>query len=542
MKKVTKLSYLAMTILLVSCNEKVSPELLQSNNTAPTTVAVPPEEYYFSVTNSSPVMQGYKLHKTGPGNKSAPCEVRNTTGMSNEIFAGDQTANDITCFFEAEELTLLHGGFSFDIGASKNTCDYVGYSPFGYYDRIPGNSTAIYEYVTCTNIGTTTSAEVAAEFSPLFTTNMNGLAECNDYFISNTAIPPASRNKFSIAAGDINSEEELCRFNYTNDNGPNCDIGKITINEHLITYTKDTDEVQPGDQQDWTKTTTSRVIDCGGKITNCVSGPVAEMKTGVSKFTEITNTNLNEEFKKTQTYGGLQGQYKSVKSYTNYRRDLASKNIDFINSYSFTTGLPAAYTGIWLTSFGLNRIFDPQVMDFYSYNKKLDGTTLVTSSGATTNPDNLEAAKTDTRTGVTNTFYAIPLAADPFLGITAPVNPFYTFYCFDDAFDVKARIRMVVREWDRIFSTDSSDLELLSDLGKGQYARMDSTVEYEVPGDTDQWLYMNDIKDWDDHIPMERTPGALNANSTIWHPYGTSSFSFGFFDPIYFINGEDKND
>jgi hypothetical protein len=524
MKKVTKLSYLAMTILLVSCNEKVSPELLQSNNTAPATVAVPPEEYYFSVTNSSPVMQGYKLHKTGPGNKSAPCEVRNTTGLSNEIFAGDQTANDITCFFEAEELTLLHGGFSFDIGASKNTCDYVGYSPFGFYDRIPGNSTASYNYVTCTDISNTLSGTVASELG-FNTSNSNGPAECFDYFIDGSITAPGTRERFTIG-----NELELCRFNY--EDGPSCDIGKITINEYAITYDAGDPNAIPAVLPDWKTTKSTRVINCGGKIPNCVSGPVAEMKSGVSKFTEVTNTNLNQEFKKTHTYDGIQGKYYSVKNYTNYRRDLASKNIDFMNSYS----LPAAYTGIWLTSFGLNRIFDPQVMDFYSYNKKLDGTSLITDTGSTLTPDITTASYTDKR------FRARPLAADPFLGLVAPVNPFYTFYCYDDAFDVKARIRMVVREWDRIFPTDSSDLELLSDLGKGQFARMDSTVEYEVPGDTDQWLLMNDIQDWDDHIPMERTPGVFNASSTLWHPVATPLYPFGFFDSIYFTNGLDKQD
>jgi hypothetical protein len=175
-------------------------------------------------------------------------------------------------------------------------------------------------------------------------------------------------------------------------------------------------------------------------------------------------------------------------------------------------------------------------MDFYSYNKKLDGTSLITDTGSTLTPDITTASYTDKR------FRARPLAADPFLGLVAPVNPFYTFYCYDDAFDVKARIRMVVREWDRIFPTDSSDLELLSDLGKGQFARMDSTVEYEVPGDTDQWLLMNDIQDWDDHIPMERTPGVFNASSTLWHPVATPLYPFGFFDSIYFTNGLDVQD
>jgi len=525
MKKVTKLSYLAMTILLVSCNEKVSPELLQSNTTAPTTVAVPPEEFYFSLVNKSPLMQGYTLHKTGPGNKSALCEVRNTTGMSNDIFVGDQVSNDISCFFEAEELSLLHGGFSFAVNASKNTCDYVGYSPFGFYDRIPGNSTATYNYVSCSSIANTNPSRVASQLSPLSTTTNAGVntVACGEYFIDAGIIAPGTREKFTVA-----DEGELCRFNYPD--GPSCDIGIVTVNEYQITYTEP-QAGPPAVPESWKTTKVTRKINCGGKITNCVSGPVADMKSGVSKFTEITNTNLNEEYTKDYSYGGLQQGFVSVKSYTNYRRDLASKNIDFMTSNIGS----AAYTGIWNTSFNLNRIFDPQVMDFYSNNKKLDGSTLITANGSP-NLDVITESKRDPR------FQAIPYAADPFLGLAYPVNPYYTFYCFDKAFDVKARIRMVVREWDRIFPTDTSDLELLSDLGKGVNARQDSTVVYEVPGDSDGWLYINDLEDWDDHIPMQRTPGAFVPTTTIWQPLPTAGYPEGFFNPAYFTNGLDSID
>lgn len=145
---------------------------------------------------------------------------------------------------------------------------------------------------------------------------------------------------------------------------------------------------------------------------------MTEIKSGVSKFTQVTNTSLNKEFSKTYSYDGLIGKYFSVKKYSNYRRDLASKNIDFMNSYSFLTGLPAAYTGIWSTSFGLNRIFEPQVMDFYSYNKKLDGTTLITDTGSTLTPDITTASYTDKR------FRARPLAADPFLGTCSASQSF----------------------------------------------------------------------------------------------------------------------
>ena len=71
---------------------------------------------------------------------------------------------------------------------------------------------------------------------------------------------------------------------------------------------------------------------------------------------------------------------------------------------------------------------------------------------------------------------------------------------------------------------------------------MASPLEYEVPGDTDHSLLMNYRKDWDDLIPMERTPGVFNASSTLWHPVGDATFPFGFFNPIYFTNGLDKQE
>src|SRR3989344_4859249 len=144
MKTVSKLSLLAITLFVVGCNEKVSPELMGGNAEVPDGVAVPPSEYYFNIKNESSALLNYNLHKAGSGNQTAACEVKNTTGLSNEIFRGNQAANDITCFFDAEELSLQHGGMSFSINSSSNTCDYVGYSPFSYYNKIPGDSTSQY--------------------------------------------------------------------------------------------------------------------------------------------------------------------------------------------------------------------------------------------------------------------------------------------------------------------------------------------------------------------------------------------------------------
>ena len=109
MKTAQKLSLLTLAFVVASCNEKVSPELQSSSATTPTSPSTPiaPTDYYFSVTDASPSMLNYKLHKTGARNSSDKCEVKNQTGLSNLDFASG-VSNDISCFFEAEELSLYH--------------------------------------------------------------------------------------------------------------------------------------------------------------------------------------------------------------------------------------------------------------------------------------------------------------------------------------------------------------------------------------------------------------------------------------------------
>jgi hypothetical protein len=96
-------------------------------------------------------------------------------------------------------------------------------------------------------------------------------------------------------------------------------------------------------------------------------------------------------------------------------------------------------------------------------------------------------------------------------------NPFYIFECLDSARELKARIRMVVRDWDRIFwdtnidGSDNSNLELLSDIymtsdpSINNHARMD----YMAIDPDDELSNFNDYLDWDDLIPMARDSGAI---------------------------------
>lgn len=517
MKTVQKLSLLTLALLVAGCNEKVSPELQSSSATTPdNTIIVPPSEYYFSVTDASPTMLNYKLHKTGSGNAAAKCEVKNTTGLSADIFSGDPASNDITCFFEAEELSLFHQGMSFQINASANTCDYVGYKPFSFYDSIPGDSSDTLTQVTCAN-DTTNSGHVAAAAlaDGVNLTSAMGAAGCNDWVSEGIeGLNPGTRNKFRPASDDL-----LCRFNYIG--GDQCDIGEITVNEYVVTYTPPGDDpaTQPAILKSEFK---PRVVTCGGKVTSCVKGAIelVAKASGSGLFTEITQSEINKEFKlKYELPKLIGGDFGSNKRYANYRRNLASKNIDFGTS----TGLLAPYT----SSFGITafaRIFDPSLMDNFASNKRMDGTELVTT------------AMLEAQSFPGNTRISVPLAADPYLGLAARVSPFYTYYCFDTAFDIKARIRMVVRDWDRVYPSASADLELISDIWRGISSRQDNASGVQLPDENDTWIPYNDLRDFDDKIPMLRTPGAYSAAGTVWQPVPTATYVDGWFNPSYFTN------
>lgn len=521
MKQVSKLSLLALAILLAGCNEKVSPELQEGNSTTPDDPSNPvaPDEYYFSIVNTSDTLLNYKLHKTGSGNASKKCEVRSTTQLSNDIFRGNPAANDITCFFDAEELSLYHSGFSFEIQASKNTCDFVGYMPYGYYNKIPGDSSASYYQMTCTSDETTNArlSQAALERSLNITDSSGTDVGCGDWIINESIIPAGTRNRFQPS-----SAEDLCAFNYETGDKEQCDIGVITVNELQVTYTPSTD-TEPAILKHEIVT---REIDCAGKVYNCVKGPTKEINPDGTRFTEIAKTELNKDYKDEYKYDGLIGTGNGIFEYANYRRNLASTNIDFVTS----AGNTPAYRSVWSDPI-FGKIFEPRVMDFFANNKMLNNTDPLVEIDPSDPTSMLEV---EARRN--NTTYHKPLAADPYLGLGSKVNPFYTFYCFDTAFDMKARIRMVVRDWDRIFPSSNSDLELLSDLFRNSSARQDVPDLVELPDDNDAYIMFNDKWDWDDIVPMDRTPGSFDANATIWQPTPTVTYPDGWFNPSRFPN------
>lgn len=513
MKLVHGLTLLAALSVLTACNEQVSPELQNAGNTgnAPTDDTLPPDTFYFGIKNKSAPVLNYKLHKTGLNNSAVDCAVKNTVALSSDNYRSDRVNNDITCYFDAEELSLFHAGLSFNIESSKNTCDFIGYSAYGFFDRIPGDSTGTFTQVTCGNDTTSNANVVAAAATAGININTaSGQLGCGDWATED--IVPGTRRKFQPS-----SDAELCRFNYKDGARERCDIGTITVNNFRVVYTPPNGTAPAITSYEVIK----REIDCVGAIANCVQGPTKLQNPSTTRFTEISQTTQGKDFERLISYPGLIGKKNSNKSYVNFRRNLASAQIDF----GASAGLLGAYTSSWSDSL-YGKVFDPRVMDFFSRNLLLDGTTPVLDE-----PRILaEAVKT-------NFYSAIPLAADPYMGLepSATVNPFYTFYCLDTALDIKARIRMVVREWDRVFPTNA-DNEYVSDLFRGTSARQDVPNLVEIPDDNDGLILFNDLSDWDDFIDMERTAGAFDPSLSIWRPNPTVDFVDGWFNDEMFTN------
>lgn len=521
MKGISKLSLLVLSLLVSACNEKVAPELTKGEATVPD-VAVPPPEYYFSVENTSSALLNYNLHKTGMGNQTAPCEIRSNSALSSESFRGDPLKNDITCYFDAEELSLLYGGMNFAIKSSANSCEYIGYSPFSFFDRKPGDSTGEYTEVEC-DVPTPPDKVIDVVQSKGLLDNItyqtNKYLGCGE--IASKTIPKADRRSFQLA-----DDTELCRFNYEASGGENCDIGKVTITKLQIMYTPataDSDEII-------NLTTSKRVINCGGKVAACIKGPIQNLTKSMTKATEISETVMNQPFAKEYELEPLYTleNEMSVKTYANFRRELASINIDYgdRNDEDF---YKSAFTPSGFGYDAITKEFHPDVMDAYSKNRKLSQPNQeLISTGPGGLLDNGLVKYEE------YTYTAKPLAAEPFLGIPPyTTNPFYTFYCYDTAYDIKARIRMVVREWDRV-SPNFNGHDLISDIGKTG-ARQDSALSglnEEIEGEP-----FNDLTDWDDQIPMKRTPGNWNTN-TVWQPIEDGIYTQGWFNPEIFTNGK----
>ncbi len=522
MKTLSKVMLLSLALPLVSCNEKVSSQLQNSASSTGSTTGsttggssggssggTPQNNYTFEVSITTPAQAGHVIHRTGfsfdgatyTSRKTTPCKVTSPDNVpfSNAIFdaeaalAHDARNYDISCFVEVEELALYLNGVEFEVKASPNACEIVSYSPFAYFSYMPGDSTTTYNTVKCPEGWTGPGPNhVPVPGDPA----MNCSQWRDTSFSTNIA---------SIPEDDV----DLCRFNYTSEEGPNCDIGTVTIQE--ANYIDDPGA--PGTLiRDPSQPTTIRTQKCGGKVFNCLNGAVRK-GSGMNSSLSFTNVIYHENTTKDTSYSKRwslpalidegANQLNTNRPYINYRRELSNPKYDYDDylnpSYAdafspVSNGFPNLY----------ETTFEPALMGGYANNRKMNLTgTYVTAAEFTA-------------FNTANNYISKPIAAEPFMSVDPKyrINPYYTFYCLNKSYENKARIRIVIREWDRLFGDPSTNnnFDYLTDIFLGSDGLLDNDT-FDSYGEP-----YNDFEDWDDFIKLVRSPGSFDDANTEYEP------------------------
>jgi hypothetical protein len=320
-----------------------------------------------------------------------------TSDQVSESNTSTKGVNDIDCVLEAGEMDLNTNGFNFRAIVSAGLCEYVSYFPFTYNDFPSINTDA--EFDTFVFEGGAPDTVCTASVTG------DGVGS-----VIVAADVMATGVVDSTGAGK-NFGETYCTA------GTNCTAGTdvsvpACLGDHTAaggpncdggeykvnTYTCKDDGNSAGD---CVCTLTTATTTCDGEAANCIAGPYEE--SGLS---------YPNSFKYTESFSGLNQDY-----------NVAGKSGRTTNIYhsNYSLGMGCFETGS-----------SNYLLDTDNWN------------------GNLAASSAST-----NGFGSV----SPFEGIHS--NKFYTFHCLDAAFDTKARIRVVIRDWDRSFVPGSDALDIL---------------------------------------------------------------------------------
>lgn len=391
----------------------------------------------FQLRNITQKSTSYHLHKYGVGNTTRDCEIPISLLADGSTQLTDQT-NDILCWLEADELQLFFNGVDFQINTPAGQCDYIRVRPYYFWTLPPANSTKIVKNVTCDD---------------------TAHASC-------------------IALGGASVANTQCVGDYTSIEGPNCDEGYVTVNSYSVTDGKVSFD---------TKTSA-----CGGKRVNCYAGPGVDFSTTKNGYPRPVDY---------LAYNGESINY-SVTAPGPLGKGFASNHYISNFTQTYSTGLNSYdYTVIGSIS-GMERYSKTSATSSKTY-ANINDTTFDTNSGLIGTSiaavdyggDPLKSANATLRKKGTETWETLVTPT------TYNIQPFYEFSCLNYASEVKARIRVQIREWNEKFTipvtsevTESAPAKLIKQSA--------NATDYETSG-IDYW---NDVSNWD--TPFEYGPSA----------------------------------
>ncbi len=507
--------------MLSACNEKIAPELADPAASATTagtggggspTPTTSTNSFKLELGNSAtnniaPEILGYTLHKANEL-ATVECQIDDVTDVPDTL----DSTRDITCFMEAEEYALYFNGYKINATSDAGTCNYISATPYTYYQYQPGVSARMDgspREVVKFNCSETAkqlhgAAVLHTDATSSFGANASGSTTvtqlCGKYVnIDGTTAVSYGTLDLSATTSPVTlvSDEDLCSFNYQ-DEGVNCDEGQVRV------HTVSVDNLLVGAVNTLTATdASSELIDCGGKVKNCIGGAAPQI---------VGETAFKDQGKilRIAQIPAEGGSNTAISLAADLSRE---SNFYFSNFMRQCSGMPNFTTAAnFNTGSVFSPGFDPDVMEEYA---RL-GTTL---PPATQEKDALHGqfdvitlADDPFRAGIPDADIAIGDLRENWSNFHIQARPFHSFECLDQALDVKARIRLVVREWNRNFSPTTQEFRYISDVFSAT-AKMDAgsaqTNNYLV---YDQF---NDVADWDDQLFFSNSPTNSCVNSNM---------------------------
>ena len=490
---------LLLIINLVSCTEEISEEVKSSGDDLTETEA---ELDSFAgkglrLNNTADSNLSYLLHKEG--SVSEACELKSPSlGFSSLDYDKTSDAYTIDCLLDVQEFDLYFYGASLELEVDSQLCEYVEYKPYRFLRFQPGRSTRTQYQVSCdTTCSENTTLQnfcgrsfetTGVVHSPYNATFLNSALTAVDTSTLTFSIDLLDSGVTSIFKNSVGSGLE-CKYDYTDaladGSGPNCDPGSITtvpvyINSVEVSScsaggystqiacegageTWETNNVcnstvNPKFQIDLDNSTEA---DCGGNLHNCLDGPATDLYQANLQSEVISNTDSSSFNYPISIEAPFQKNYLSNMYAANFSRVCSSTS-----------------------NVKTNTLFDSSL--FLIEGDEIEDMPSKSSYSGYTVDDNGDGYNDGIAYG-NHMFNGRAFYSQP----NKNIQPYYSIRCLDQAFDVKAQIRLFIREWDRTFDENNPYISRLSDINQS-VPLMDATGEQDVG---ENW---NDINDLDD--------------------------------------------
>lgn len=441
MKGFKTFPFLIITVLsFAACTEEVAQELKKKQSSSSNSGDLSTSS--IRLVHKMDSTLSFNMHKSGTMN--GPCELTPSTSSgfdpqtyyTNPDDGAPNPAQVIDCVLEAQENDLFNHGAKYELQVDEQLCEYVTYTPFRYVEMQFGSTAKTVYQIECADDTCNSQCGKTYEYYD----GSSGLAGLQ---------------------GALSASDLTCKFDYSADDyGRNCDEGEIR------TTTLYLDNEKVGDPAACPGTTALSVMetsttDCMGDHLNCLGGPAIEQVDDIESTTLVySNTELNQFTQEWEITSPIKRGNGNTNMYlANYSRICADNTVIKVDGFGDED--PATYIGMELeghqTETELNDLQAPPSAQLY------------------------------------NDAYGeldyVGMAENPWRALVA-TSPYYSFKCLDKARDVKAQIRLFIREWDRSYTGPIESFTRVTDI-YSPVPMMDSNQTH----DGRDW---NNIMDWDD--------------------------------------------